>query len=93
MTVPKGVPKPQAKFLVDMDAANRLFGAAVGSGLLAETMLPLLGYLTGRRLGLLAFLQGRTFGSTTGCGSSPRGTWFAMAREHGARCPTGRAKA
>ena len=58
LKVPKGVPKPKAKFLVDWDAANRLFAAAAGSGLLAETMLPLLGYLTGRRLGLLAFLQG-----------------------------------
>ena len=58
LKVPKGVPKPKAKFIVDEEAANRLFGAATQSGLLAETMLPLLGYLTGRRLGLLAFLQG-----------------------------------
>ena len=58
LKVPKGVPKPKAKFLVDHDAANRLFAAATTSGLLAETMLPLLGYLTGRRLGLLAFVQG-----------------------------------
>ena len=58
LKVPKGVPKPKAKFLVDHDAANRLFAAAAGSGLLAETMLPLLGYLTGRRLGLLAFVRG-----------------------------------
>ena len=58
LKVPKGVPKPKAKFLVDHDAANRLFTAATASGLLAETMLPLLGYLTGRRLGLLAFIQG-----------------------------------
>ena len=58
LKVPKGVPKPKAKFLVDEKAATRLFAAASTSGLLAETMLPLLGYLTGRRLGLLAFLQG-----------------------------------
>ncbi len=58
VTVPKGVPKPKAKLLVDGDAANRLLGAAVKSGLLVETMLPLVGYLTGRRLGLLAFLRG-----------------------------------
>ena len=58
LKVPKGVPKPKAKFLVDHAAANRLFVAAAGSGLLAETMLPLLGYLTGRRLGLLAFVRG-----------------------------------
>ena len=58
LNVPKGVPKPKAKFLVDHDAANRLFAAATTSGLLAETMLPLLGYLTGRRLGRLAFVQG-----------------------------------
>ena len=58
LKVPKGVPKPKAKFLVDHAAANRLFAAAAGSGLLAETMLPLLGYLTGRRLGLLAFVRG-----------------------------------
>ncbi len=58
LKVPKGVPKPKAKFLVDHHAANSLFAAATASGLLAETMLPLLGYLTGRRLGLLAFMQG-----------------------------------
>ena len=58
LKVPKGVPKPKAKFLVDHAAANHLFAAAAGSGLLAETMLPLLGYLTGRRLGLLAFVRG-----------------------------------
>ena len=58
LKVPKGVPKPKAKFLVDHAAANRLFAAASESGLLAETMLPLLGYLTGRRLGLLAFVRG-----------------------------------
>lgn len=58
LKVPKGVPKPKAKFLVDHEAANRLFGTASASGLLADTMLPLLGYLTGRRLGLLAFIRG-----------------------------------
>ena len=52
LKVPKGVPKPRAKFLVDEQAASRLFAAATQSGLLADTMLPLLGYLTGRRLGL-----------------------------------------
>ena len=74
LKVPKGVPKPKAKFLVDEKSANRLFAAASTSGLLAETMLPLLGYLTGRRLGLLAFLQGEDI-------REHDGVWLATPRD------------
>ncbi len=43
---------------LSFDQRNRLFRTGVASGLLDEAMLPLLGDLTGRRLGLLTFLQG-----------------------------------
>ncbi|WP_037429559.1 hypothetical protein [Sinorhizobium fredii] len=40
---------------------QKLFETGVQSGLLDNAMLPLLGFLTGRRLGLLIHLQGRDF--------------------------------
>ncbi|BBE73288.1 hypothetical protein OHA_1_02897 [Pleomorphomonas sp. SM30] len=43
---------------LSFDQRNRLFRTGVAGGLLDEAMLPLLGDLTGRRLGLLTFLQG-----------------------------------
>lgn len=54
--VPKGVPKGKRRLTPDYDALNKVFRAGVATGMLAETMLPLLGFLTGRRLGLLTFL-------------------------------------
>lgn len=43
---------------LNFDQRNRLFRAGIAGGLLDEAMLPLLGDLTGRRLGLRTFLQG-----------------------------------
>ncbi len=40
---------------------SRIFSAGVDRGLLDEAMLPLLGHLTGRRLGLLVHLTGNDF--------------------------------
>lgn len=43
---------------VSVAVVNRLFHDGVRSGILDEAMFPLLGKLTSRRLGLLAYLQG-----------------------------------
>ena len=40
------------------DQITRIFRTGVDTGLLDNTMLPLLGHLTGRRLGLLTYLKG-----------------------------------
>lgn len=50
-------PKRSAQPL-SAEKISRLFRTGVESGLLDEAMLPLLGHLTGRRLGLLIHLQG-----------------------------------
>ncbi|NDV88933.1 hypothetical protein GTW51_19805 [Aurantimonas aggregata] len=51
-------PKRSAEPLAS-EKISRLFRTGVEGGLLDEAMLPLLGHLTGRRLGLLIHLQGR----------------------------------
>jgi integrase len=58
LLVPASVPKPKRKFLPSDDRMNDVFRTGIETGMLAETMMPLLGYLTGRRLGLLAYLRG-----------------------------------
>jgi integrase len=56
--IPKGVPRPSSKLIPDYVTLNAFFRQGVASGLLADAILPLLGFLTGRRLGLLSFLRG-----------------------------------
>lgn len=57
IVIPKGVPKAHHRLAPDYAALNRVFAAGIATGMLAEAMLPLLGFLTGRRLGLLSFLR------------------------------------
>jgi len=57
IVIPKGVPKARHRLAPDYAALNRVFRAGIKSGMLAEAILPLLGFLTGRRLGLLTFLR------------------------------------
>lgn len=73
--IPKGVPKARQKFLPAHDDMNRIFRIGVESGLLADTMLPLLGFLTGRRLGLMVFLHGGDIRQEHGC-------WIVTPRSH-----------
>jgi integrase len=56
--IPRHVSKPPAKLLQSHSDMNAIFKCGVASGLLSDAMLPLLGFLTGRRLGLLASLRG-----------------------------------
>jgi integrase len=57
IVLPKGVPKARHRLAPDYAALNRVFCIGAESGMLAEVMLPLVGFLTGRRLGLLTFLR------------------------------------
>ena len=50
--------RPKSSQLLSAAAISSVFRTGVESGLLDETMLPLLGHLTGRRLGLLIHLIG-----------------------------------
>ncbi len=55
--IPKGVRKKRVRLAPDYESLNHVFAEGVASGMLTEAMLPLLGFLTGRRLGLLTFLR------------------------------------
>jgi integrase len=69
------IPKAQYKFLPSHDAVNAMFRTGVASGKLAEAILPLLGFLTGRRLGLLAYLRGEHIRQESGC-------WIVAPKSH-----------
>ena len=67
---PEGLAQSVPRESVSHDVLNRAFRAGCASGYLDEAMLPLLAYLTGRRIGLLVHL----------CGSDLRqkdGVWIA----------------
>ena len=58
---PKTAAPPQSVEPISIERLNAIFSIGVGRGLLDEAMLPLLGVLTSRRLGLLVHLQGNDF--------------------------------
>jgi integrase len=55
--IPKSVPAPKAKHFAGHDSLNKIFKLGVESGQLAKAMLPLLGFITSRRLGSLVYLR------------------------------------
>jgi hypothetical protein len=55
--VPKGVPPPTNKLMLDYEQLEKLFRTGISSGNFINAILPLSGFVTGRRLGLLAFLR------------------------------------
>ncbi|MGY4751420.1 hypothetical protein ACVNHC_16315 [Pannonibacter sp. Q-1] len=55
---PNSVPGQVDTEPLSADQISRIFREGVASGLMDNTMLPLLGHLTGRRLGLLTYLKG-----------------------------------
>jgi integrase len=65
--IPQDVQKTRQKGLPAHGVINAVFKKGVETGLLVEAILPLMGYLTGRRLGLLAFLQGSDIRQEHGC--------------------------
>ena len=56
---PDGLAPSIAREPISHDVLNRTFELGVASGYLDRAMLPLLAYLTGRRIGLLCHLQGQ----------------------------------
>lgn len=54
----KGHRKPKPTVPLSSVQLNRIFEEGVKSGYIDNTLLPLLGHLTGRRLGLLTYLKG-----------------------------------
>jgi len=75
LIVPASVPKPKRKFLLSEDRINDVFRAGLETGKLAESLMPLVGYLTGRRLGLVAFLRGEQI-------RYEYGHWIVAPRSH-----------
>jgi integrase len=75
LIVPASVPKPKRKFLLSEDRINDVFRAGLETGKLAESLMPLVGYLTGRRLGLVAFLRGEQI-------RYEYGHWIVTPRSH-----------
>jgi integrase len=69
---PETAAPSQATEPLSADQISRIFKTGVGSGLIDEAMLPLLGHLTGRRLGLLVHLMGSDFREKY------RGVWVAQ---------------
>ena len=58
LTYPKTLIPSKPREGISLDVTNEIFRVGVASGLLDEAMLPVLGKLTSRRLGLLTFLRG-----------------------------------
>ena len=55
--IPDDVPEPQEKLLLDYDSLSRLFRTGVMTGNFVAALLVLFGFITGRRIGQLAFLR------------------------------------
>jgi integrase len=55
--IPKNAPRPRQQIPPDYRALQQVFKAGKDSGVLADLMLPLLGFLTGRRLAILVNLR------------------------------------
>ena len=55
--IPKDVPLPKQKLLLDYAAMNRLIRAGVETGNFTAAMLPLFGFVSGRRIGQIAWLR------------------------------------
>lgn len=55
--IPKTAPPPRQQIPPDYRALQQVFKAGIDTGVLADLMLPLLGFLTGRRLAILVHLR------------------------------------
>jgi len=71
ISMPKAYKPPKPREGVSLSVTNRVFDAGVKSGRLDEAILPLMAKLTGRRLGLLAYLQGEDI-------REKHGVWIAQ---------------
>lgn len=71
ISMPKAYKPPKPREGVSLSVTNRVFHAGVSSCRLDEAILPLMAKLTGRRLGLLAYLQGEDI-------REKHGVWIAQ---------------
>lgn len=55
--VPKRALKSRSRPVLPLEKILRVFDAGIESGVLSDVLLPLLGWITGRRIGLLAQIQ------------------------------------
>ncbi|MCB8821914.1 site-specific integrase [Microvirga rosea] len=68
---PKISPPKRQRTAPDYELLNRIFAKGVASGELTKAMLPLTGFVTGRRIGLLSFLRGENI-------KRYHGVWIAI---------------
>lgn len=71
ISMSKAYKPPKPREGVSLSVTNRVFNAGVNACRLDEAILPLMGKLTGRRLGLLAYLQGEDI-------REKHGVWIAQ---------------
>ncbi|MGU3478577.1 hypothetical protein [Methylobacterium sp. D48H] len=57
IVIPKRAAPPRARIAPDQDEFGKVVRAGIDTGILSDALLPALGQLTGRRLGLLAFMR------------------------------------
>lgn len=57
IVIPKRAAPSKARIAPDQDEFGKVIAAGVASGILSDALLPALGQLTGRRLGLLVFMR------------------------------------
>lgn len=55
--IPKRAAPSKSRFAPDQDEFGRIVEKGIASGILSDALLPALGQLTGRRLGLLVFMR------------------------------------
>lgn len=73
--VPDRAPKPVARIAPDGQTFEKVWQAGIDTGILSDALLPPMGFLTGRRVGLLATLRREdVFGM--------HGVWFFRVRSH-----------
>ena len=61
------IPKPKNQIPPDYTTLNRIFRKGLATGVLADALLPPLGYVVGRRLGIIAFLRAEHIRPYHGC--------------------------
>ncbi|NEU13682.1 hypothetical protein G3T14_16300 [Methylobacterium sp. BTF04] len=57
IVIPKRAAPSKSRFAPDQDEFGRIVEKGIASGILSDALLPALGQLTGRRLGLLVFMR------------------------------------
>ncbi len=79
IVIPKRAAPSKARIAPDQDEFGKVVAAGVASGILSDALLPALGQLTGRRLGLLVFMRRENILRYNGSGcTGPSRTRYEM---------------